>query len=295
MPTETDPPRSLGAPGSFFLSFIRIERLAHTYTLGDSDPIPALRGIDLEIDAGEYVAIVGANGSGKTTLARHLNALLLPTSGNVWVNGLNTRDRDATYAIRSQVGMVFQSPPDQLVATVVEEDVAFGPENLGVPEIELAERVRHALCQVGMWPFRYRAPHLLSAGQQQRVAIAGAIAMDPRCLVLDEATAMLDPIGRRDLLRIVGDLNHAGITAISITHDMQEATRARRVVVMHEGQVALDGSPAEIFSCPHLGTFGLAAPPAVELARRLRQRLPDLPQDILTAEALAQAVAERMR
>jgi energy-coupling factor transporter ATPase len=290
--------RSLVAPGSFFsLSIIRIEKLTHTYTLPPStgsDPIQALRGIDLEIGAGEYVAIVGANGSGKTTLARHLNALLLPTTGQVWVNGRSTLDAAAVRAIRADVGMVFQSPADQMVATVVQEDVAFGPENLGVPERELSARVRAALERVGMWAERRRPPHLLSAGQQQRVAIAGVLAMNPRCLVLDEATAMLDPAGRRDILAVLDALHRTGLAIVTITHRMEEALRAQRVVVIYKGRVVLDGPPGRVFSSGGLASFGLALPPVIELARRLRLHLA-LPAEILTVEGLADAIAEVVR
>jgi energy-coupling factor transporter ATPase len=240
------------------------------------------------------VALSGATGSGKTTRARHLNALLVPTAGDVWIDGLNTRDRSAVRAIRSLVGMVFQSPADQLVATVVEEDVAFGPENLGIAEDELPQRVRTALEQVGMWSLRHRPPHMLSAGQQQRVAIAGALAMAPRCLVLDEATAMLDPAGRRDVLRVIDALHRDGMTIVAITHHMEEAVGAERVIAMHQGKIALDGTPAQIFTAPGLAALGLVPPAAVELAQRLSRRWPTLPPGLLTAEALASAL-EGMR
>ena len=274
------------------MSFIRIERLTHTYAPRESAPIQALNGIDLEIDAGEYVAIIGANGSGKTTLARHLNALLYPTTGDVWIDGRNTCDLSAVRAIRAQVGMVFQSPADQIVATVVQEDVAFGPENLGVREEELPARVRAALQQVSMWGSRHRPPHLLSSGEQQRVAIAGVLAMNPRCLVLDEATAMLDPIGRRDVLQIVDGLHRAGLTILTITHNMEEALRAQRVIVLHAGRIALDGPSGHVFSSPALALYGLALPPAIELAHRLREHFPSLPDRLFTADALADAIAE---
>ena len=272
------------------MPLIRIANLTYTYAPAGSDPVPALQGVDLTIDAGEYVALIGANGSGKTTLARHLNALLTPTAGDVWIDDLNTRDREAVRAIRSLVGMVFQSPADQIVATVVEEDVAFGPENLGIAEDELPQRVRTALEQVGMWSLRHRPPHMLSAGQQQRVAIAGALAMAPRCLVLDEATAMLDPAGRRDVLRVMDALHQDGMTIVTITHHMEEAVGAERVIVMHRGRVALDGTPAEVFSASDLDVLGLTPPPVVELAQRLRQHWPTLSPGLLTAEALAGAL-----
>lgn len=267
---------------------IRVERLFHIYRPQNADPVVALRGIDLEIKQGELVALIGANGSGKSTLARHLNALLLPTEGDVWIGGLNTRERDNHRAIRSQVGMVFQVPADQIVATVVEEDVAFGPENLGVPRPELAERVREALERVGMWAWRHHPPHLLSPGQQQRVAIAGALALRPRCLVLDEASAMLDPAGRRDLWDIIGELHADGLTILYITHDMDEAARAQRVIVLHEGKVALDGAPEMVFGDVELLlSLGLGAPSAAEVAWRLRRRFPMLPILAATVEELA--------
>ena len=286
---------SLVAPGSFFLSFIRVRNLTHVYTPRVGPSLEALRGVDLEIDAGEYLAVVGANGSGKTTLACHLNALLLPTAGDVWVDGRNTREPAHMRAIRSTVGMVFQSPADQLVATMVQEDVAFGPENLGVPQPQLSQQVREALQRVQMWHARQRPPHLLSAGQQQRVAIAGVLAMRPRCLILDEATAMLDPQGRRDVLNIVEQLHRSGLMVITITHMMEEALRARRIVVMHRGRVAMDGTPQEVFASSHLAEWGLTLPPAAELARRLRARSPSFPGGVLTADQLAQAVTEVLR
>ncbi len=271
---------------------IRIVNLTHSYKPPGQEPTVALCGVNLEISDGEYVALIGTNGSGKTTLARHLNALLLPTAGEVWVNGRNTRDPSARRAIRADVGMVFQSPEDQFVATVVLEEVAFGPENLGLPTSEIRRRVRAALERVGMWEARHRPPHLLSAGQQQRVAIAGALAMNPRCLVLDEATAMLDPRGRRQVLDLLDDLHREGMTIIAITHHMAEAARAQRIIVLHQGRVALDGTPREVFSSPLLPTLGLAPPPITALAQRLHCHIPCIPPDLLTPEELATAIAE---
>jgi energy-coupling factor transporter ATPase len=269
------------------LPFIQIEKLTHTYESSGEAPREALRGINLNIEQGEYVSIIGANGSGKSTLALHLNAILKPTSGCVLVNGRDTVDESVTTAIRSDVGMVFQSPQDQFVATVVEEDVAFGPENLGIPEEELPGRVESALRKVGMWEERERPPHMLSAGQQQRVAIAGALAMKPRCLVLDEATAMLDPTGSRSLLDILDKLHKGGITVISITHRMEEAARSDRVIVLHNGLVAEDGLPSEVFLSKNLATYGLAPPRAFRMASRLRESLHELPQGLMSIADLA--------
>jgi len=247
---------------------VRIENLYHTYD--GQHPVEALRGISLTIQEGEYVAIVGANGSGKSTLARHLNALLLPTRGEVWVAGLNTRQATHWREIRRTVQMVFQQPDAQLVATVVEEDVAFGPENFGLPEAELPQRVRQALETVGLWAQRQRPPHLLSAGQKQRVAIAGALALNPRLLVLDEATAMLDPAGRAALLDIVRQLQAQGTTIIAITHEMAEAAQADRVVVLDAGRLAMDGPPRQVFAhAAELRALSLDVPPITDLALRL--------------------------
>lgn len=253
-----------------------------------------LRGISLTVWAGEHVAIIGPNGSGKSTLARHLNALLRPTSGTVRVRGMDTRDPAHTRAIRQTVGMVFQHPESQMVATIVEEDVAFGPENLGVPHAELRGRVREALEVVGMWEARERPPHLLSAGQRQRVAIAGVLAMQPACVVLDEATSMLDPRGRDEVARVVAELRRRGTAVISITHLMSEAAAASRVIVLSEGAVLMDDAPRGVFARAHaLRAIGLDLPPVAELALRLRREVPEFPADLLTVEELVAAVAAR--
>ena len=273
---------------------IQIHALEHTYAGQGTTPVAALRGVDLYFHSGEFVAIVGANGSGKTTLARHLNALLLPTQGRVLVDGMDTQDRALWPDIRSQVSMVFQFPEDQIVATTVEDDVAFGPENLGLPTAEIERRVRWALETVGMWDLRQRPPHLLSAGQQQRVAIAGALAMRPRCLVLDEATAMLDPTGRREVLALLRQLHREGMTVILITHWMHEAALAERVVALSEGQVAFDGAPRVLFAdAARLAALGLEPPPLVALAAELARRRPDL-RDLLTLDELTDALAPRL-
>ncbi len=270
---------------------IRIENLHYAYDAEKSCPIVALRGIDLQIGQGEYVVIIGRNGSGKSTLAKHLNALLLPTQGDVWIEGMNTKDVRYLRQIRHTVGMVFQVPDNQLVATVVEEDVAFGPENMGLPRQELKERVDEALRLVNMLPHRSRPPHLLSAGQKQRVAIAGVMAMRPKCLVLDEATAMLDPQGRREVLDTVQRLQRQGTTVVAITHFMGEVVEAERVIVMDGGCIAMDDSPHEIFrQADRLQELGLDVPPVTRLAYSLQQRRPAFPAPLLTVEQVVEGL-----
>ncbi len=258
---------------------IKVENLYYSHPVRDGKAVPALRGIDLRIEEGEYVAIIGANGSGKTTLARHFNALLKPDSGDVWINGMNTRDERRHPQIRSLVGMVFQAPEDQLVATILEEDVAFGPENLNLPPEEIRQRVDEALHVTGMWEHRERPPHLLSAGQMQRAALAGVLAMRPRCVIFDETTAMLDPGGRRMVKELIRRLNREGLTVIAITHFMQEAANADRVIVLDRGRVALDGPPAEVFSpSSGLTSMGLDMPQPMLLASKLHAILPEVPE-----------------
>lgn len=250
---------------------IRVENLHHTYTPERAAPVQALRGVSLTVQIGEYVVILGHNGSGKSTLAKHFNALLLPTQGNVWVKGWNTKERAHTLNIRATVGMVFQQPDNQFVATIVEEDVAFGPENLGVPHAELVRRVDWSLDRVEMSQYRHRAPHLLSGGQKQRVCIAGVLAMRPEVLVLDEATAMLDPLGRREVLDVVKRLNRGeGVTVVAITHNMEEAVEADRVIVMEAGRLALEGTPREVFrQMNRLRELQMDVPQVTQLAARL--------------------------
>ncbi|MEN8098254.1 MAG: energy-coupling factor transporter ATPase [Chloroflexota bacterium] len=272
---------------------IRIKDLSFRYPQSDRETIAdALCGINLNIDSGSYVAVVGANGSGKTTLARHLNGLLLPTKGQVLVAGLDTRQVSDLQQIRSTVAMVFQEPEDQLIATIVEEDVAFGPENLGIARSEIKRRVRDALETVSMWQERNRPPHLLSAGQQQRVAIAGTLAMKPRCLVLDEATSMLDPLGKHQFLDLIGQLHQSGLTIITITHSMREASMAERVIVMDRGRIARDTTPRNLFLHPnHLHAFSLKLPPVPDLIHRIQHQVPDLPEGLLSADQMAQALS----
>lgn len=271
---------------------IRLEDVHFAYRAGEPDAVPALNGISLTIRRGEYVAIVGHNGSGKSTLARHFNALLLPTSGKVYVQDMDTADPRHTLAIRRIVGMVFQDPDNQIVGTLVEEDVAFGPENLGVPRPALAQRVEKALQAVGLWELRHRPPHLLSGGQRQRVAIAGVLAMEPACLVLDEATSMLDPASRAEVLQIVRRLHAAGTTIVAITHFMEEAALAERVIVLAGGKIALEGTPQEVFSQrERLRELRLVPPTPARLAEAVQARsgraFTPLP---LTREDLVEAV-----
>ena len=273
-------------------AIIKTQQLVFRYTTEEGVAPTVLDGIDLTIEPGSFVAILGHNGSGKSTLAKHFNAILLPSGGKVWVSGLDTADEARLLDIRRQVGMVFQNPDNQIVASVVEEDVAFGPENLGVPPQEIRRRVDAALTTVGMEGYATRAPHLLSGGQKQRVAIAGVIAMEPACIVLDEATAMLDPVGRREVLTAVHRLNRErGTTVVLITHHMNEAEDADRVIVMDDGRVAMDGTPREIFTrVEELRAMGLTVPDTVDLLDRLRRDGWDVPLDALTAEACADAV-----
>ncbi|MCI9120958.1 MAG: energy-coupling factor transporter ATPase [Oscillibacter sp.] len=277
---------------------IQTESLRFAYPADEGQkPVYALRGVDITIEKGSFVVILGHNGSGKSTLAKTFNAVLLPAGGKVCVEGMDTLDENLLLAIRQRVGMVFQNPDNQIVANVVEEDVAFAPENLGVPTEEIRKRVDAALKAVGMDEFVTHAPHLLSGGQKQRIAIAGVIAMEPACIVLDEATAMLDPIGRREVLATVHRLNREkGITVVLITHHMNEAEGADRVLVMNDGRVDLDGTPKEVFSqLKRLRATGLTAPDTVDLLDRLRRGGLDVPLDALTVEECADAIADALK
>jgi len=272
--------------------FITVKDMCHIFSSHDGNQVKALDNINLSIYSGEFVAIIGANGSGKSTLAKHLNALLIPSSGQCFVNGLDTTDLVNIWAVRQAVGMVFQNPDNQIVATVVEEDVAFGPENLGVEPGEISARVTDALHVVGMEDYRYHSPHLLSGGQKQRVAIAGVLAMESNCLVLDEPTAMLDPKGRQEVLSTVCQLHQdKKITVVYITHFMEEAVVADRVIVMNSGKVVMEGLPGQIFSqVQRLKELGLDVPVAAEIAHRLRQHNIKIPNGIITDEELVVAV-----
>ena len=272
---------------------ISVEHLAYTYPGAEDTPgVPVFEDMNLKIQEGSFAAILGTNGCGKSTLAKHFNSILLPTGGKVYVCGIDTSNEDRIMTVRHNVGMVFQNPDNQIVANVVEEDVAFGPENLGVASPEIRHRVDSALKQVGMYEYREHAPHLLSGGQKQRVAIAGIIAMEPKCIVLDEPTAMLDPRGRREVIDTVSRLNREkGITVVLITHHMDEAARADRVVVLDKGKVAADGTPRQVFSQVELlHSIGLASPETVELCWELNRQGFDLPLDALEPEECAQAL-----
>ena len=272
---------------------ISVEHLAYTYPgVEDIPGIPVFEDMNLKIQEGSFVAILGTNGCGKSTLAKHFNSILLPTGGKVYICGIDTSNEDRIMTVRRNVGMVFQNPDNQIVANVVEEDVAFGPENLGIAGPEIRHRVDNALKQVGMYEYREHAPHLLSGGQKQRIAIAGIIAMEPRCIVLDEPTAMLDPRGRKEVIDTVSRLNREKrITVVLITHHMDEAAKADRVVVLNKGKVAADGTPREVFSQVELlHDIGLASPETVELCWELNRQGCHLPLDALEPEECAQAL-----
>ena len=276
---------------------IQTDALSFSYPVEEGQRrTTALDNVTLSIEKGSFVVVLGHNGSGKSTLAKHMNAVLLPSGGAVYVEGMDTKKEELLLEIRRRVGMVFQNPDNQIVANVVEEDVAFAPENLGVPTAEIRRRVDDALAAVGMTEFTRHAPHLLSGGQKQRVAIAGVIAMEPECIVLDEATAMLDPSGRREVLDTIHRLNRErGITVVHITHHMSEAEDADRVIVMNDGVVAMDGAPREIFSrVEELQALGLAAPDTVELLRRLNRHGMDLPLTAITVDECARAIFQAL-
>ena len=273
---------------------LKTENLTFRYTTEEGAAPTVLDGLTLSIQPGEFVAVLGHNGSGKSTLAKHFNAILLPTAGKVYVDGMDTADENLLLDIRRRVGMVFQNPDNQIVASVVEEDVAFGPENLGVPPEEIRQRVDAALETVGMTEYARHAPHLLSGGQKQRVAIAGVLAMRPKCIVLDEPTAMLDPVGRKEVLDTVKRLNREqGITVVLITHHMDEAAQADRLIVMHDGHIMADDSPAQVFqNVDGLRSLGLEVPEPVALLYELRQAGVDVPLTALTVDGCAAVLKE---
>ena len=277
------------------MDFIKVEDLIFEYTKTDEGGAPvsfrAIDGVSFTVQRGSFTAIIGQNGSGKSTLAKNLNGMLLPTAGKVYIDGLDTSVPENMWNVRQRVAMVFQNPDNQIVSAIVEDDVAFGPENLGIDPLEIRRRVDSALEGVEMGDYKEKAPHLLSGGQKQRIAIAGAIAMEPECIVFDEPTAMLDPRGRREVLSIARDLNRKGMTVVFITHFMEEAACADQVIVLDNGVIKLEGTPREVFGrTEELKALSLGVPAAVQLASDLRSRGVDLPKDILTDEELIEAL-----
>lgn len=275
-------------------NIIKIDNLYFQYPHGeDEEPKLAIKGVSLEIEEGSFTAIIGQNGSGKSTLAKNLNGLLLPSKGAVYVSGMDTRDEDKIWDIRQTAGMVFQNPDNQLVSAIVEDDVAFGPENIGIDPVEIRARVDEALDAVKMGKYKRKAPHLLSGGQKQRIAIAGVVAIRPRCIIFDEPTAMLDPCGRKDIMEIIEKLHREGITVILITHFMDEAVKADRVVIMNKGEILLDGTPEHVFSQDELiRSARLDVPMAAEIAIYLRENGIDVPPEVVTAERLKEFVCQ---
>ncbi|MBQ7017271.1 MAG: energy-coupling factor transporter ATPase [Firmicutes bacterium] len=278
---------------------LRSEKLEFTYTIEEEDgtvaeAMYALKGVDISVQKGEFVVILGHNGSGKSTFARHINALLEPSGGTLWIQGMNTKEEDKVWLIRQKAGMIFQNPDNQMIASVVEEDVAFGPENLGMQPERIRASVKEALEAVGMVEYRKSAPTRLSGGQKQRIAIAGVLAMKPECIVLDEPTAMLDPKGRREVMKTLWKLNKEDkMTVIHITHYMEEAVNADRIIVMENGKVALEGTPREVFAeVEMLKNIGLDVPQMTELSYRLRKNGLDVPADILTTEEMVEALCQ---
>ena len=259
----------------------------------ESQPVRAISNLNLEIERGSFTAIIGKNGSGKSTLAKNLNGLLLPTEGVIYVDGYDTRDDSSIWNVRQTAGMVFQNPDNQLVSAIVEDDVAFGPENLGIDPVEIRRRVDKALEDVNMGQFKKKAPHLLSGGQKQRIAIAGVVAMKPKCIIFDEPTAMLDPKGRAEIMSIIDELHAEGITVILITHFMDEAVRADRVIIMHEGKILLDGTPQQVFEQEELiRSVNLDVPLMVEMGAKLRHAGIDVPADIITEEEMVEFICQ---
>ena len=279
------------------MEMIQTEKLVYEYEKRDEEgnvigTSRAIDEVDIEVKEGQFIAILGHNGSGKSTLAKHLNAILMPTEGSVWVDGKNTSNPDELWNVRQSAGMVFQNPDNQIIGTVVEEDVGFGPENLGVPTDEIWQRVEESLKAVGMIEYRHHSPNKLSGGQKQRVAIAGVVAMEPKCIVMDEPTAMLDPVGRREVLKTVHKLRkQKKVTVILITHYMEEVVDADKIFVMDHGKVVMEGSPKEIFSkVDELKSYRLDVPQVTILADELRKRGLDIPKGILRKEELVEAV-----
>ena len=276
---------------------IKIDDLVYQYKREEQlEPVSAVDHVSIDIEQGSFTAIIGKNGSGKSTLAKNINALLLPSGGAVYVKGYNTMDESKLWEIRQAAGMVFQNPDNQLVSSIVEDDVAFGPENMGIEPGEIRRRVDDSLYSVNMYEERKKAPHLLSGGQKQRIAIAGVIAMRPECIILDEPTAMLDPHGRYEVMEIIEKLHKEGITILLITHFMEEAARADRIIIMNEGTVALDGTPSEVFGhAEEIKAMNLDVPFAVDLAHRLRKRGIEIPEGIISTEEMVDYITCRFK
>lgn len=273
---------------------IDIQDLVFEYTRDENqESVSAIKGVSLKVEKGSFTAVIGRNGSGKSTLAKNINALLLPSRGAVYVNGYDTRQEENVWDVRQSAAMVFQNPDNQIVSSIVEDDVAFGPENLGVESKEIRTRVDSSLKAVNMWQYRKKAPHLLSGGQKQRIAIAGAIAMRPECIVFDEPTAMLDPKGRSELMEIIKELHEDGITVLLITHFMEEAAQADRIVIMDQGEIALDGTPREVFrQAEAIRDMNLDVPLTVELGYRLRDRGLSVPDTIMNMEEMVEFLCQ---
>ena len=284
------------------MGIVKAEKLVYEYIRRDEEENieevnRAIDGVDVDIKKGDFVAVLGHNGSGKSTLAKHVNGLLLPTEGTVWVGDMDTRDEEHIWDVRKTAGMVFQNPDNQIIGNIVEEDVGFGPENIGVPTEEIWKRVEESLKAVGMTAYRLQSPNKLSGGQKQRVAIAGVMAMKPECIILDEPTAMLDPNGRREVIRTIHELNRAeGITVLLITHYMEEAIEADRIIVMDDGRIVMDGQPREIFSrVKELKSHGLDVPQVTELAWELKEAGMPLTDGILSREELVEQLVPLLR
>ena len=276
------------------MSQIELSAVSYSYRSGDGRALRALRNVSFTVEKGEFVVLAGMNGSGKSTLAKLLNGLYVPSSGSVVIDGMDTRDENNTFEIRKKVGMVFQNPDNQTVATIIEDDVAFGPENIGVPREEIVERVNWALDVVGMSEYRDRSASKLSGGQKQRVAIAGVLAMKPEVLVFDESTSMLDPEGRREIMQVAETLNRSGITVISITHNMDEAVLADRIIVLKKGRIAADGTPKEVFASSVVEECGLCLPPAAAVAKELGEAGFVFDDTVVTEEELVEGLCRQL-
>lgn len=277
------------------MSQIELKGVSYSYPVKEGYNVKALKNVSLAIDKGEFVALAGMNGSGKSTLAKLLNGLFIPTEGEVLIDGLSTADEENTFEIRKRAGMVFQNPDNQTVATIIEDDVAFGPENIGVPREEIVKRVDSGLEAVGMSEFKKRTASKLSGGQKQRVAIAGVLAMKPDILILDESTSMLDPNGRKEIMDIARKLNGEGITVINITHNMDEAVLADRIIVLRKGRIAMDGTPKEVFSSGQLEACGLTLPPVTQLSRALTERGFEFDGVITTEDELTEGICRILK